>query len=177
MLMPKALALMTRRRLHWICRFILRLRKDESGSGTAIGIAILFPVLMLLIMSLQSLIDASFSGQVLSRTANRVARTASLCCHTTKQVETVVKTSLIEAERIHSQKGIYCTNDLAADSDLLILDTNEQETPVHQDQAVPSGGTVFVLARCHLSAGFIGLKVWQSPVGSAIIDPYRARRG
>lgn len=171
------LASANRRRFHWICRFILQPREDESGSGTAIGVAILFPVMMLLIMSLQSLIDSSFAGQVLSRTANRVARTASLCCHTTEQVETVVEASLAEAERLHIQKGIHCVNDVAADSGFLILDANEQETPVAQDQAVPPGGTVFVSVRCHLSAGFIGFKVWQSPMGSAIIDPYRTRKG
>ena len=56
-------------------------RGGEGGSGTAVGAAMMFPALMLVIVLIQMLSDTTRAEQALQATANRAARVAALCCH------------------------------------------------------------------------------------------------
>ena len=79
----------------------LRARGDQSGSGTAIGVAIIFPMLVLVIVALRMLSDSARIEQGIQASANRAARAASLCCYYTggpNGAEAVVQASLRAAE-------------------------------------------------------------------------------
>lgn len=166
-------------------------RLSERGSGTAIGVTILFPALMLVIVSLQMLSDSARIEQGLQAAANRAARTASLCCHHTggpNGAEAVVEASLRAAESADVYNRIFCTNDFVADSSVVFLDVAGSHVPNQPDasgayRAVPPGGTVHVFVRCHIPPqslggfGVPGLNAVRLVEGVASIDPYRYRGG
>lgn len=155
----------------------------EAGSGMAIGVAIIFPMLMLVIVCLNMLAETSRSEQNLQATANRAARTASLCCYFTGGADEVVKSSLTSAESVNAYNRVFCNNDFVGDSRTVFIGVGGQEVAIASDTAVPPGGTVYVFLRCVIPpqnlGGFAwpGLDVERRIVGTATIDPYRFRAG
>ena len=110
----------------------------ETGSGTAIGVTILFPALMLVIVSLQMLSDSARIEQALQAAANRAARTASLCCYHTggpHGAEAVVEASLRASESANVFNRIFCTNDVVADSAVVFLDVSGSHVPNDPDSS------------------------------------------
>ena len=163
-----------------------RLRRDEAGSGTAIGVAILFPALMLVIVSLSMLTESARIDQALQSAANRAARTAALCCHNTggpTGAEAVVAAAVAAIEDAASSNYVLCNNDVVGDSRLVVTDVAGDEVRIADDSPVPPGGTVYVFVTCRLRPqdlggyGFPGLNVSRRAVGIASVDPYRARSG
>ena len=163
---------------------------NESGSGTAIGVAMIFPMLMLVIVSLQMLSESGRIEQGIQAAANRAARTASLCCYHTggpDGAEAVAQASLRAAESANSTNRILCNNDFVGDSAVVFIDVNGDDVPNIADsdgnyRAVPVGGTVHVFATCRIPPqvlggfGFPGLNMERRAQGVASIDPYRQRR-
>ena len=153
----------------------------EAGSGMAIGVAMVFPMLMLVIVSLNALAETSRIEQNLQATANRAARTASLCCYGTGEAVAVVESSLAAAESAGAFNRVVCNNDFVGDSRTVFVDTAGQEVAAGPDSAVPPAGTVFVVLRCVLPPqslggfGLPGLDVERLITGSASVDPYRHR--
>lgn len=164
-------------------RWSPRSRRDQIGSGTAIGVAVLFTPLMLLIVSLSMLTGSARIEQALQATANRAARTAALCCHHTGDAEAVVRASLAAAESAAAINRIVCNNDLVGDSRTIFIDVNGNSVPIDGVSAVPPGGMAYVELTCRVPAevlggvGFPGLDVERRAVGVAAIDPFRSRSG
>ena len=160
--------------------------RNEYGSGTAIGVAMVFPMLMLVIVVLQMLSETARIEQALQAAANRAAQTASLCCYYTggtNGAEEVAEASLAAAESVNAYNRIYCNNDLVGDSSIVFIDVAGNHVPNDSDRAVPPGGTVHVFLHCrtppqHLGGfGFPGLAADRRAEGVASIDPYRFRAG
>ena len=166
-------------------------RRGEAGSGMVIGVAILFPVLMLVIVALQALSDSARIEQGIQSSANRAARAASLCCYLTggpDGAQAVAEASLQAAVSADAYNRIHCNNDVVADSRVVFIDVAGQAVPTAPDpggnyRAVPPGGTVHVFVTCRLPPqvlggfGLPGLSVTRSTEGVATIDPYRYRAG
>ena len=156
---------------------------DDTGSGTAIGVAILFVPLMLVIVGLSMLTGSARAEQALQTAANRAARTASLCCHNTGEAEAVAHAALEAAERPGVGNQVVCNNDLAEDSRIRFTDVDGNDVSVEAESPVPPGGVVSVLLTCRIppealgGVGFPGLTVERRVRGVASIDPYRARSG
>ena len=160
--------------------------RSEIGSGTAIGVAMLFPVLMLLMIAISLLSESGSIDQALQNAANRAARTAALCCHYTggtNGAEEVALASLLAAEDAASSNRIFCNNDFIGDSRIVFLDVAGNDVLVDPDSPVPPGGTVYVYLTCRLPPeilggfGFPGLDSRRRAEGVAVVDPYRARSG
>ena len=159
-------------------------RRGATGSGMAISVAIMFPALMLVIVSLQMLTEAARTEQALQAAANRAARTASLCCYATGDAAAAAQTSIEAAQSTASYNQVYCNNDLIADSSVVFVDVDGAEVPDYQpEEPVPPGGVVYVFLRCQLPPrilggyGFPGLDVHRTVLGTATVDPYRFRHG
>ncbi|MCY3663636.1 MAG: hypothetical protein OXH28_12560 [bacterium] len=161
-------------------------RRDQAGSGTAIGVAILFPALMLVIVSLSMLSGSARIEQALQSAANRAARAAALCCHYTGGsggAEAVVQASLTAAQGNVAANRVRCINDLVSASVLIVTDVEGNYVPIAADRPVPAGGTLRVVLTCEVrpeamgGVGFPGLDIRRTVVGTASIDPYRARSG
>ena len=168
-----------------------RLRPNERGSGTVIGVAIIFPMLMFVIIALQALSDSARMEQAIQSSVNRAARTAALCCYHTggsNGGEAVAEASLRASQSAGAYNRIHCYNDFAGDSIVVFVDVNGDRVPNEPDPdgaygAVPPGGTVHVLVTCRLPPQFLGvfgipgLDVERRAEGVASIDPYRNRVG
>ena len=160
-----------------------RARRDQAGSGTAIGVAVLFPILMLVIVSLQGLIEMSRIEQSIQTVTHRAARTAALCCHNTDDAAEAARASLSAAEAANAHNRIYCNNNFVEDAIVVFVDVNGSEVPVAADGVVPPGGTVYVFMECLLppqwlgSFGLPGLDAERQAWGVASVDPYRSRLG
>ena len=161
------------------CRF----GRDETGSGTAIGVAMMFPALMGVIVLLSMLTASARIEQSLQNTANRAARTASLCCHYTEGAEAVVHAALEASEQAAAGNRTVCNNDLVGDSRVTFVNVEGTAVPIEAGSVVPPGGAVYVLVTCRVppevlgGIGFPGLVVERRAVGVASIDPFRARSG
>ena len=164
----------------------LRLRRGETGSGSVIGVAILFPALVLVIVSIQMLGDSARSEQAIQAAANRAARAASLCCFYTgglNGAEEVAQASLREAVSANTYNQVLCNNDLVASSETIFIDVNGDHVPNAAGNAVPPGGTVYVFVTCRIpnqilgGFGFPGLDAERKAVAVATVDPYRFRSG
>ncbi len=162
------------------------LRRDQSGSGTAIGVAIIFPMLMLVIVSLQMLSDSARIEQGIQAAANRAARTASLCCHRTggpDGAEQVAQASLRAAEGANVHNRILCNNDFVGSSEVVFIDVSGDRVPNDGHTAVPPGGTVAVFVTCRIPPrvlggyGFAAFTAERTAMGVATVDPYRYRSG
>lgn len=157
---------------------------DESGSGTAIGVAIIFPMLLLVIVVLQGVSYASRTEQMLQTAANRAAHTASLCClHVGDASEAA---QLILARRQYSPRGaLECANDVAGDAVVRFRNVSSAEVPAldpvtGDPNSVPSGGSVSVFVSCRLPPERVGVSSLASnatriAVGVATLDPSRHR--
>ncbi|MXZ52388.1 MAG: hypothetical protein F4Z34_04285 [Acidimicrobiaceae bacterium] len=159
-------------------------RLGEAGSGMVIGVAIMFPMLVVVIMVLQVVADSSRIEQALQATANRTARTASLCCHNTGDqngAEAVAKASLQAAQADNAYNRVRCNNDLADDSDVVFQDVDGGIVTPDPDTAVPPGGTVHVFLTCAVPPQLLGgfvlplFDTKRTVVGTATIDPFRHR--
>ena len=164
---------------------------NELGSGTAIGVAIIFPMLMLLIVCLQMLSEAARIEQSVQAAANRSARTASLCCYHTGGpggAEEVARASLSAAETANTFNQVHCNNDYVGSSEVVFIDVNGNHVPNDPDaggnyRAVPPGGTVHVFVTCRIPPqilggyGIPGLDADRTAEGVATVDPYRFRPG
>ena len=160
--------------------------RDQTGSGAAIGVAMMFPALMFVIVSLSMLTGSARIEQALQSTANRAARTAALCCHHTggsSGAEAVVHAVLLAAESAAASNRIICNNDLVGDSRITFTDVSGNAVPIGPESVVPPGGTVYVYVTCKVppevlgGVGLPGLDVGRSAVGVASVDPFRARSG
>ena len=160
-----------------------RPRHDQAGSGTAIGVAIIFPILMLVIVSIQGLIEQSRIEQSIQTVAHRAARTASLCCHGTQDAAKAARASLAAAERDIAYNRIFCNNNFVGDARVVFFDVVGNEVPEADGRVVPPGGTVYVIVQCRLPPlwlgdyGLPGLEVEHEAWGTASVDPYRSRQG
>jgi len=149
----------------------------------AIGVAMVFPMLMLVIVSLNALAETSRIEQNLQATANRAARTASLCCYGTGEAVAVVESSLAAAESAGAFNRVVCNNDFVGDSRTVFIGVGGHEVAIDPNNPVPPGGTVYVFLRCRIPpqnlGGFAlpGLEIDRRIVGTATIDPYRHRAG
>ena len=171
--------------------------RGETGSGMTIGVAILFPMLVIIVMVLQHVADSSRIEQSLQATANRAARAASLCCYSTggsDGAHAVVEASLRAAERDNAYNRVFCNNDLVADS-TVVFEYLDGRTVSYPDAnvrypdangnypAVPPAGMVHVYLECSVPPQLLGnfaLPVFDTKrtvVGTATIDPYRFRSG
>ena len=159
--------------------------RGDRGSGTALGVAILYPVLMMVIVVIATLSESTRIEQSLQATVNRAARTAALCCHYTggaNGAEAVALASLAQAER-GTYESVRCNNDFVGDSTVVFIDVNDDEVAIDPGNAVPPGGTVYVLATCQIPfeviGGFwlLGLDAERTVLGLASVDPYQTRRG
>lgn len=155
--------------------------RGQAGSGTAIGVAMMFPMLMLVIVLISIMADTSRAEQTLQSAANRAARAGSLCCEQTTEAAEVVEATLRAAARSAAFNRVLCGNDLAADSRTVFLDVADNEIPIEDGALVPPGGTVYVFVDCEIpprtlgGAGVPGLTIQRTAMGVASIDPYRFR--
>ena len=155
--------------------------RGEHGSGTAIGVAMMFPLLMLVIILIRIFSDSTRSEQALQAAANRAARTAALCCYqidgTGGAVE-VVRSGLENVTNTAASNRIFCTNDLAGDAIVVFIDVSGDAVSTGP---VPPGGTVYVFLTCRVPPQIIGgfglpaLDAERRLVGTATIDPFRSR--
>ena len=161
-------------------------RRDECGSGTAIGVAIMFPMLLLVIVSLSMLSESARIDQTLQNAANRIARTAALCCHNTggpNGAQAVVAAALASTRDAASSNYVLCNNDVISDSSFVVVDVEGNDVPIAAASRIPPGGTVYVFIKCRLRPqdlggyGIPGVTVERTAVGIAAVDPYRARSG
>ena len=160
--------------------------RSEAGSGMVIGVAIIFPMLMLVIVALQMLSDSARMEQGIQSSANRAARTASLCCYYTGGpggAEARAEATLRAAASADAYNRIHCNNDVVGESRVVFIDVDGDHVPNDPDRAVPPGGTVHVLVTCQLPPQVLGgfginaLGVERIAEGVATIDPYRHRSG
>ena len=158
-------------------------RRGEDGSGTAIGVAMMFPMLMLVIVLIQMLSDTTRSEQALQAVANRAARVAALCYHRVDGADgavAVVRAGLESVTSAAAGNRIYCNNDMAADANVVFIDVDDSEVTTGP---VPPGGTAYVFLTCRIPPQIIGgfgipaLDAERLLVGAATIDPYRSRSG
>ena len=153
----------------------------EAGSGTAIGVTILFPMLMLVIVSIHMMAETARIEQAIQSAANRAARTASLCCSNTSDAESAAQNSLTAAVNANAINRILCNNDLATDSNIIFVDVAGNDAA--SGDPVPPGGTVYVFVKCRVPPlilggfGFPGVDLERNAMGVAIIDPFRQRHG
>ena len=160
--------------------------RDQDGSGAAIGVAMMFPALMLVIVSLSLLTGSARMEQALQSTANRVARIASLCCHHTggdRGAVAVAHAALEAAGHAAATNRVVCNNDLVGDSAIGFTNVDGNDVAIAEDSAVPPGGQVHVVLTCHIppevmgGVGIPGLDVRRTAVGVASVDPFRSRSG
>ena len=163
-----------------------RRRRGQGGSGSVIGVAILFPALMLVIVALQMFSASARIEQGIQAAANRAARTASLCCYHTggpQGAENVARASLQAAAAANAFNQVLCNNDFVGSSEVIFIDVDDSHIPNLADTAVPPGGTVYVFVTCQIPPqalggfGFPGFSAERRAVGVASIDPYRHRPG
>ena len=163
-----------------------RRQHGETGSGSVIGVAILFPALMLVIVAIQMLSDSARIEQGIQAAANRAARTASLCCYHTggpDGAEGVARASLRAASSANTYNQVLCDNDFVGSSEVIFIDVSGSHVPNRGDRAVPPGGTVHVFVTCRIPSqilggfGFPGIDAERKAVAVATVDPYRHRSG
>ena len=155
----------------------------ERGSGTAIGVAVMFPFLMLVIVLVGMLNDTARTEQALQAAADRAAHAASLCCERVGGAEAVAAASLDAALLEPFIVSPLCTNDIAASRAVVFenVDGNRFTAAADADRRVPPGGTVYVYVTCRIPPrlvggfGLPGLNPARTSVGVAAVDPYRQR--
>ena len=169
-----------------------RLRQDRRGAGTAIGVAVIFPMLMILIVTLDAITAAARTDQTLQAAADRAAQTASLCCLHAFDAAAAVTDSVVWLEQTAPHLNVACLNTLSDDAVVYFENVDGNEVP-HEagtatgqprggnDNLVPSGGTVRVLLRCRYAPralGFVRILTFEAEqvaLSTAVIDPYRHR--
>lgn len=157
--------------------------RTSSGSGTAIGVAMVFPMLMAVIVLLLIMSNSSRTEQALQSAANRAAQVASVCCPETPEAAAAAAASL-EAATVHAGfNNVSCVNDLATTSVVAFTDVAGNDIPAEEGVPVPPGGVVTVRLLCLIppeslgGVGMPGLEIRRGATGVAVIDPYRFRAG
>ena len=156
---------------------------SDTGSGTAIAVAMLYPIFMLVIVAISLLAESGRIDQALQNAANRAARTAALCCHFTENAEQAARASLLAAEDAAASNRILCNNDFIGDSRIVFVDVVGEDVMITPDEPVRPGGAVYVFLSCRVpprilgGVGLPGLDVMRRAEGVAIVSPYRARSG
>ncbi len=165
---------------------------DEAGSGTAIGMAIMFPILILVLITISLLSGSGHIDQALQSTADRAARTSALCCRFIEGPNgayAVALATLSAAEAAAAANRVHCNNDFLGDSRVVFLDLDGDDVvfdPVTvlsdpPTTRVPIAGTVHVFLTCRVPPeviggfGFPGLDARRRVEGVAVVDPYRWR--
>lgn len=157
---------------------------DESGSGTAIGVAIIFPMLLLVIAVLHGITFTTRTEQALQAVADRAAHTASLCCLLVGDASEAARRSI----EMHAGpwNRLECENDVAHGTSTTVEFRDVDGTvvpagPGTSPNVVPAGGYVRVRVSCALPPSHTGVftllaaDVSRSVVGIATLDPYRFR--
>jgi len=156
-------------------------RGGEHGSGTAVGVAMIFPMLMLVIVVIRMLSDSTRAEQALQATANQAARVAALCCYQVDGANgavQVVQAGLANVTDAAAGNRIFCTNDMAGEADIVFIDVSGNTITTGP---VPPGGTVYVFLTCQIPPqalggfGLLTLDAERQMVGLATIDPFRSR--
>ena len=172
-------------------------KRTQAGSGTAIGVAIFFPALMLVIVALHTITAATRTEQSLQASTDRAAHSASLCCLYISDAISIVRGTLEGLEFLGPRRRLDCINDVSATAVVTFVDASGQfvpeftpggesdpggrSIPAGEQNLVPPGGLVRVRAVCELPAGRLGTFSIQSEgvrryaLGVALIDPYRHR--
>lgn len=162
--------------------------RGEDGSGMTVGVAILFPIMVIVVMVLELVVDSGRVEQSLQATANRAAHTASLCCLRTDGAQQAALAVLAAAERDAAFNRVRCNNDLAADSAVVFEDADGGIVAGAADGAgvhppVPPAGIVHVYLRCVVPPQILGgltlgiFDAERTVAGAASVDPYRHRPG
>lgn len=175
----------------------------ETGTGTAIGVAIIYPMLILVIVALHAIIEASRIEHTLQTAADRAARTASLCCAEVDDASDRARNTL---------RSLECANDAAADAEVSFYDAagsavvpvktlelragadshyvDEDGNRVNEPSLeqisgtqppMPPSGRVQVQVTCTLPTSLWGRMiagpagVQRNAIGLAIVDPFRSR--
>lgn len=99
-------------------------RGGEGGSGAAVGVAMMFPVLMLVIVLIQMPSDTTRAEQAPQATTNRAARVAALRCY---QIDgaggaATARAGLKRATDAPADNQTHCNNDLASDADVVSIE-------------------------------------------------------
>ena len=161
-----------------------RFGASRAGSGTAIGTAVMFPMLMLVIVIIEAVVPVAGTEMLMSTAANRAARSASLCCLHVDEATEAAKDSLRLLQDGVGNQQAHCVNDLADDASVVFLTV--ERTPVaaapdDPNPRVPPGGQVAVTVSCRVAASNVGTfwvgvaDLTRLVVATASIDPYRHR--
>lgn len=172
--------------------------RGEAGSGTAIGVAVIYPMLILVIVVVHAIIDAARTEYSLQTAADRAARAASLCCERVGYPSPeegaeggAVAVAKHRVEEALSSAGHECAAAAKEETDVYVFDfggtqVTEPPDPLRpgaKPALVPPGGTVQVHVTCTLPAGTWGSRwivgpagVQRHAVGRAVIDPFRQRQ-
>jgi len=155
----------------------------NAGSGTAIGVAMIFPFLMMLIVALSLTLDTARLEQQLQSVANSAARIASVCCFDSQEADRVMRVSLTAATSpAAGVNQIRCNSEFVSDSNLVFIDVDGDEVAISQSNPVPAGGTAYVFVTCRVPPDVLGgylpiFDLTRSAVGVATVDPFRFRQG
>ena len=137
----------------------------------------------MVIILIQMLSDSTRSEQALQATANRAARTASLCCYRIDGADGAVATVRAGLESVTTtgaRNRIFCNNDMAGTARVVFINVDGDEVTTGP---VPPGGTAYVFLTCRIPPQIIGgfgipaLDAERLMVGAATIDPFRSRSG
>ncbi len=171
-------------------------RGGEAGSGTAIGVAVIFPMLMLVIMAINAMTSAARSEQALQAAADRAAQAATVCCAHVAEAGAAARLSLARFQLTLLERNVECFNDVSSDATVWVEDVDglvwwlpSDGTVVHERDGpvgpvpVPVGGSAWVRVHCDLAprglgserASLLTLGSERIAVGRAVIDPYRSR--
>ena len=83
-------------------------RSCEDGSGTALGAAVLFPFLMLVIVALHTISSASRSELSLQAESTRAALAAALCCNDVREAAAEARASLGLRAQYRGTSSVDC---------------------------------------------------------------------
>ena len=156
-------------------------RRGSRGSGTAIGVAVIFPMLMILIVSLDAIITSSRTSQAMQSAADRAAQTAALCCLHVDDAAKAVTDSMDLFEQTRPYLNVACLNDISGSAQVLFEDVEGNEVVEGSGNVVPAGGVVRVRLTCRLAPRALGpvriltFRAEHNALSTAVIDPYRHR--
>ena len=166
-------------------------RADDAGSGTAIGMVMMFLPLIWVIIAISLLSGSGQFDQALQSTADRAARTAALCCRYVggpNGAGEVARAALAAAEDAAAANRVRCNNDFIGDSRVVFLNlegdlvfalsfalsghaiavSDRDGKPVPYSEfdktAVPLGGTVHIHLTCQVPPDDARLGGFELPV-------------
>ena len=158
---------------------------SQTGSGTAIGVAMMFPMLMLVIVALHAITSATRTEQALQVAADRAAHAASLCCLHVDDAVVSVQNTVKAFEHPFPRKRLQCANDVSATASVTMVDVAGGIVPEMdanmERSIVPPGGLVQVDLTCVLPTSILGSfavatgGIRRHAIGVASFDPYRHR--